>query len=184
MALYFITGNSKKFAEVKAILPEVEQMEMDLEEIQELDAHKIIAAKLFQARSTLRHSSTLMVEDTSLYLDALGGLPGPFIKWFLMTAGSKGLYSMARTFNNFNATAKTIIGYVGEDGEIEFFEGESKGTIVEEQIEPQFGWDAIFLPEGSAKTYGELSLEEKNAVSQRGKALAKLKLHLTKKESY
>lgn len=178
MALYFITGSKNKFAEVKAALPDIEQMEMDLPEIQELDPHKIITAKLFEARMTLRHGSALMVEDTSLCLDALGGLPGPFIKWFLQAVGSQGLYKIADSLNSYKAVARTLIGYTDEQGKIEFFEGETRGTIVPERVPPKFGWDAIFLPEGYDKTYAELSVAEKNAVSQRGKALAKLKAHL------
>src|SRR4051812_39123208 len=125
MALYFITSSSNKFAEVKAMLPEVEQMEMDLAEIQELDPHKIISAKLFEARQTLRHGSTLMVEDTSLYIDGMNGLPGPFCKWFLHALGDKGIFKLAQTFGA-AASAKTIIGYVDGQGSVEFFEGETK----------------------------------------------------------
>src|SRR5579872_5226512 len=98
MALYFLTGSKDKFAEVKTVLPHVEQMEMDLDEIQELDPHKIIANKLFQARATLRHGSSLMVEDTSLYLNGLNGLPGPLNKWFLKALGYEGLVKLAETF--------------------------------------------------------------------------------------
>lgn len=160
------------------MLPHIEQLEMDLPEIQELDAHKIIASKLFEARTALRHGSSFIVEDTSLYFDGLNGLPGPFIKWFLQTIGDKGLYKLAQSFGNFNCVAKTIIGYTDEKGTIEFFEGETRGTVVEPKVEAKFGWDAIFLPEGSDKTYAELTFEEKNEISQRRKAVEKLKNYL------
>jgi len=175
MALYFITGSKNKFAEVKAVLPQVEQMEMDLPEIQELDAHKIIQAKLSEALK--HHTGAFMAEDTSLYYDGMNGLPGPLNKWFIHAIGDKGLYKLAQTFGT-AARAKTIIGYVDERGTINFFEGETRGTIVEPKTESKFGWDAIFLPEGSTKTYNEMTQEEKNAISHRGKALARLKAHL------
>ena len=60
--LYFITGSQGKFREVKAILPEVEMLEMDLPEIQGIDAKKIIEAKLEEA--TKHHAGEFIVEDT------------------------------------------------------------------------------------------------------------------------
>lgn len=176
MTLYFITGSKHKFAEIKAVIPEVEQLERDLTEVQELDAHKIIAAKLFEART--HHGNTFIVEDTSLYFDALGGLPGPLIKWFMKSIGNEGLYKLAQIFGNFGATAKTIIGYVDEKGKMEFFEGEVKGKIVEPRGETTFGWDPIFMPEGYQKTFAELSAKEKNSISMRRLAAEKLKAHL------
>ncbi len=159
------------------MLPEVEQMEMDLDEIQELDARKIIEAKLAEARK--HHAGAFMAEDTSLYFDGMNGLPGPFCKWFLHALGLEGLVKLAQTFGT-AARAITIIGYADENGSVEFFEGETRGTIVEPAGESKFGWDAIFKPEGSDKTYNDMSKEEKNNISHRGKALAKLKAYLGK----
>jgi inosine triphosphate pyrophosphatase len=174
MALFFITSSPHKFAEVKALLPTIEQMDMDLPEIQELDAHKIISAKLFEARMTLRHGSALMVEDTSLYIDGMNGLPGPLNKWFLKSIGPEGIYKLAKIFGS-AARAKTIIGYTDEKGAIQFFEGETHGQIVEPKAKTEFGWDAIFLPEGASKTYAEMSSKEKSNISHRGKALQAMK---------
>lgn len=154
-------------------------MDMDLQEIQELDAHKIIASKLFEARMTLRHGSTLMVEDTSLYLDGMNGLPGPLNKWFLQAIGAEGIYKLSEVFGS-AARAKTIIGYVDEKGVAQFFEGETRGSIVKPTMEAKFGWDTIFLPEGSQKTYAEMTMEEKSAISHRGKALKKMREILQK----
>lgn len=177
MALYFITGSKNKFTEVQAVLPDVEQMDLDLVEIQELDAHKIIAAKLAEARKT-HTTGALIVEDTSLYFDALKGLPGPLIKWFMKTVGNEGLYKIAQSFGNHGAEAKTIIGYVDDKGSVEFFEGVVKGTIVEPRGDTNFGWDPIFIPEGYDKTFAELTPEEKNSISMRRMAVEKLKTHL------
>lgn len=178
MALYFITSSKGKFTEAKAILPEIEQLDVDLDEIQELDAHKIIAAKLSAAKTS--QTGAFIVEDTSLYLEALNGLPGPLIKWFMKTVGNEGLYKIAEAFGNFNAEAKTIIGYANETGEVEFFEGTFKGLIVEPRGENGFGWDPIFQPEGYAKTLAELTSKEKNSFSMRRIAIEKLKEHLSK----
>lgn len=177
MTLYFLTGNKKKLAEIQSILGNVEALDIDLPEIQELDAHKIIAAKLKEAQK--HHKGEFIVEDTSLYLDGLNGLPGPLIKWFLQTVNNEGLYKMAESFGNFNCKAKTIIGYSDANGNIEFFEGNINGILVAPRGEG-FGWDPIFQPEGYTKTFGELTPEEKNSFSMRKIAAEKLKEYLIK----
>ncbi len=174
MTIYFITGNKNKYEEVKAIIPQVEQLEIDLPEIQEIDAHKIIAAKLSEAFSH-KQGIEFIVEDTSLYLDCLKGLPGPLIKWFLQTIGDKGIYNLASKLGNTKAEARTIIGYARSPTDIHYFEGIVKGNVVTPSAKGKFGWDRIFLPEGHKKTYGEMTLEEKNEISMRRIAVNKLK---------
>ncbi len=175
MALNFITGNKDKLAEVQSILGDVAGLDIDLAEIQSLDAHEIIQAKLEEAQK--HHAGEFIVEDTSLYLTATNGLPGPLIKWFMKSIGNDGLYKMAEAFGNFEAEGKTIIGYSNSANNIQFFEGSIKGTIVPPRGEG-FGWDPIFQPEGYTKTFGELTAEEKNAISMRKVAVEKLKEHL------
>lgn len=161
MSLYFITGNKGKLAEVQSILGNVEALDIDLPEIQSLDAREIIKAKLEEAQK--HQTGEFIVEDNSLYLEGIKGLPGPLIKWFMKTVGNDGLYKMAEAFGNFNAEAKVIIGYSSPTGEISFFEGNTKGTIVSSRGSEGFGWDPIFQPEGYDKTFGEMSAEEKNS---------------------
>lgn len=178
MSLYFITGNKNKFQEVKSILDNVEQLDIDLPEIQDIDAKNIISAKLLEA---LNHKEgEFMVEDTSLYFDCLKGLPGPLIKWFLKTIGNAGLANLAEKLGNNKAEAKTIIGYAKNRDEIEFFEGSISGKIVAETGGSSFGWDPIFQPEGFDKTFAKMSAGEKNQVSMRKIAVEKLREFLTK----
>ena len=176
MSVHFITGSKNKFEEIRAILGDVEQLEIDLPEIQELDAHKIIRAKLDEA---LKHrTGAFMVEDTSLYFDALHGLPGPLIKWFMKTIDCEGLFKILEPFGNYGAEAKTIIGYTNGSGDLQFFEGSVRGTIVSPRGETGFGWDIIFQPEGKTDTFAEMSAEEKNSISMRRLAAEKLKAYL------
>ncbi len=173
MALYFITGNKNKFAEVSAILPSVEQLDIDIPEIQDIDAKKIIKAKLLEA---LNHKQAeFIVEDTSLYFDCLNGLPGPLIKWFMKTIGNEGLFNVVEKLGNNKAEAKTIIGYAKNSEEIYYFEGSIKGTIISPKGKFGFGWDPIFQPERYSKSFAELTQEEKNDISMRRIALNKLK---------
>ncbi len=71
--LYFITGNKNKFKEFEYILGKgnIEQLDIDLPELQEIDPHKIIMHKLEEALK--HHKGPILIEDTSLYLDCLGG---------------------------------------------------------------------------------------------------------------
>lgn len=176
MTVNFITGSDNKFAEIKALVPEVEKLHMDLPEIQEIDAHKIIQAKLRVALEY--HEGPLMVEDTSLYLECLGGLPGPLVKWFEKTMASEGIAKMAIALGDVRATACTVIGYAGVDREIHFFEGMMEGTLVMPRVPSNFGWDNIFVPNGYELTFAELTKEEKNKISMRAQAAMKLKTHL------
>lgn len=177
MHLYFITGNKNKFDEVKAVLPDVEQVDIDLPEIQSINSQEVIQAKLEVAFS--KQEGTFIVEDNSLTLSGMKGLPGPLIKWFLKTIGNEGLVKLTTIFGD-DAEAKVVIGYAKNLLEIEYFEGIIKGKIVEPKGENGFGWDPVFLPEGYSKTFGEMDLEEKNEYSMRRLAVEKLKDYLNK----
>lgn len=174
----FITGNAHKLAEVQAILPDVIQADIDLPEIQEIDPHEIIRAKLEATRGMV--SGGYFVEDTSLYLEGLNGLPGPLIKWFLKALTREGVVKLARDSGTMRATAKTMIGYADEKGAISFFEGTVSGTIVDPRVDSAFGWDPIFQPDGYNKTFAEMTSDEKNAISMRRRAVEKLKDALIK----
>ncbi len=177
MALYFITGNKNKYAEASAIIPNVKQLDIDLPEIQEIDAKEIIKAKLLEAYN--HKQAEFIVEDTSLYLDCLNGLPGPLIKWFLQALGNEGLYNLANSMGKYGATAKTIVGYAKNKEEMYYFDGEIKGTIISPSVTSGFGWDPIFQPMSQKKSFAELSAEEKNNISMRRIALNKLKSFLS-----
>jgi inosine triphosphate pyrophosphatase len=176
--LYFITGNKNKFDEVAAILPGIEQLDIDLPEIQELDPHEIIKAKLTEA---FKHKSgEFIVEDTSLYFDCLNGLPGPLIKWFLKTVGNEGLANIVEKMGNKKAQAKTMIGYATNTENVNFFEGVVEGEIVQPRVPSNFGWDPIFKPSGYSKTFAEMEKSEKNEISMRRMAVNNLKDFLGK----
>ena len=75
------------------------------------------------------------------------------------------------------AEAVCVVGFKDENG-VRYFKGAVKGTIVSPRGEG-FGWDSIFEPEGSDKTFGEMSLEEKQRYSMRAVALAELGEHIS-----
>ena len=178
MPLYFITGNKDKFVEAQAILGDIEQLNEELPEIQEIDAKKIIEAKLHTAKE-LREGE-FIVEDTSLYFDCLCGLPGPLIKWFFRAVGNEGLWRIASDAGNTKAEARVLIGYADKRGDMHFFEGTIKGNIVAPRGNGDYGWDPIFQPDGYTQTFAEITRKEKNAISMRRIALEKLRDFLKK----
>lgn len=180
MPLFFITGNQNKLAEIQAILPGVEQLDVDLIEIQETNPEAIIQEKLQEALK--HHTGPLMVEDTGLYLEGMNGLPGPLIKWFIKKIGVAGLAQLAMQLPSQQAVAETHIGYASKSGEIHFFKGSIKGKIVLPQSESNFGWDPIFQPDGYDISFAEMSPAEKNQISMRRQAVEQLKEFLATQE--
>ncbi len=181
MKIYFVTGNKNKLREVQMIWPEIEGLELDLKEIQEIDPKKILEEKLNEAKK-FKPNTNLMVEDLSLEIDGMQGLPGPLIKWFIKSVGREGVYKMAKLFGNQEAVARVTLGFVNKNGENKYFEGKIKGKIVEPIGESDFGWDPIFIPNGFDKTFAQMGIEEKNKISHRKIALEKLKKYLEKEK--
>lgn len=175
MTIFFITGNENKVREVQRILPDVQSIALELQEMQELDPLKIIADKLRQA--TEQRDGTFFVEDSALYLECLGEFPGPLIKWLLQAIGQAGIVDLVQKYGDHRATVKTIIGY-SDRRDIHFFIGELHGSIVPPRGKEGFGWDSIFQPDSFQKTIGEMTPEEKAKISMRSKAVWALKKHL------
>lgn len=174
--LYMVTGNKHKFGEMAKFIPGLKAIDFDLPEIQEIDAKKVVMAKLEAAQAHAKHS--YIIDDTSFYLDCLNGLPGPLIKWFQATIGEAGIADLAMKYGNTKATAQTLIGYMDENGKTVFFEGTVHGHVVAPRGDGRFGWDPIFQPEGSDETFAEMTPEEKAKISMRSKAVKKLQHHL------
>jgi inosine triphosphate pyrophosphatase len=161
--------------ELKAIMPYLKQVDYDLDEIQSLDSKEIVAHKLASASS--HTNEPLCVEDTSLVFHCLGSLPGPFIKWFEKDLGLAALADLVSRYPDHTATARTTMGYRSPNGEVRYFDGTVRGTIVSPRGRG-FGWDAIFMPTGHELTFGELGIAVKNTMSMRAQAARKLDAYL------
>ena len=177
--LNFVTGNTGKLEEAKQVIQELEGLDINLPEIQEIDAHKVIEAKLLEARK--HHSGEFVVEDTSLYFNATPGLPGPLIKWFLKTIDNQGMADLVDKYNTQKSRAVNLLGYIDSNGKIIYFDGSIDGKIVQPRGDNGFGWDKIFQPNGYDKTFAEMTQEEKNAISMRRMAFEKLRVYLNNK---
>jgi non-canonical purine NTP pyrophosphatase (RdgB/HAM1 family) len=175
--LILVSSNPNKGIEAERILGvSVLRVSLALPEIQAATVEEITRYKLEAARS--KGHSRLIVEDVSLGFDELGNFPGPYVRWLLEAAGGTGLAAMAYALNNRAALAQCCLGY-WDGRNVLTFMGETEGEIlVRPRGERNFGWDAWFLPAGSDKTFGEMTPEEKDAVSHRGRAYRKLAAHL------
>ncbi len=168
--IHFVTSNKGKLAEVKALLPTVEGVSIDLPEIQSLDPRAVISAKLTAACA--QGFSRVLVEDTSLEVAGLGGLPGTLIRWFIEALGVPGLARTILALGDVGATARTLFGYASPEGRF-FGEASLPGVIVTPRG-TGFGWDPIFQPAGCQQTFGEMQPTEKQRWSMRRSALEHL----------
>jgi non-canonical purine NTP pyrophosphatase (RdgB/HAM1 family) len=177
--IYLITGNEGKLREFNQILGfDIDNKKIDLDEIQSLDPKVIGEHKVRQAYKVMR--SPVLVEDTTLDFAALEGLPGPFVKWFLDAIGPIGLIKLLVPYSNRKAIAKCTITYY--DGKtLRFFEGIVKGRIASKPLGKNgFGWDFVFIPDGSKLTFAQMTGKQKNEISHRRLAIEKLKRFLSK----
>jgi len=170
----FVTGNMGKVREAERIIGvSLKQVALELEEMQEIAVEPVVRKKALQAYAILREP--VLVEDTGFYIQAWNGLPGALIKWFLKALGTEGICRLMQGEKDRTVTAVTLFGYY-DGSRYHSFAGEVVGVI------PQtprgtggFGWDPIFQPLGSEKTFAEMMPEEKDQVSMRRRALERLR---------
>ncbi|CEO95208.1 Inosine triphosphate pyrophosphatase [Plasmodiophora brassicae] len=184
--LIFVTGNQNKLREAKEILgaavPWLESRSMDLPELQG-EPVDIAMQKCRIAAETV--NGAVLVEDTCLCFNALHGLPGPYVKWFLKKTGHAGLNNLLHAYDDKTAYALCTFAFSEGPGSTPIvFQGTCEGSIVQARGPPDFGWDPIFQPQGYTTTFAEMSKDEKNAISHRFRALEKLRDYLAKHPSF
>lgn len=118
----------------------------------------------------------VLIEDTSLCFNALKGLPGPYVKWFLDKIGLDGLNKLLVGFDDKSAYAQCLFAYCpGPNREPILFDGRCSGRIVSARGPNAFGWDPIFEVDGTGKTFAEMDKNQKNLISHRSRALSLVK---------
>ncbi len=172
MAIRFVTGNEGKVREAREYLVDlepVEQVDYDYTEIQSDSLEAIAAYGSREAFEELGGEEPVLVDDAGLFVDALAGFPGPYSAYVEDTVGVDRLWRLAKGEENRRARFRTVLAYTDETG-TETFSGSVAGTLVAPRGEGGFGYDPIF--EYNEQTMAEMSTEEKNAISHRGRALA------------
>ncbi len=174
--ILFVSGNAGKAAELaKWLGMPIEHRSIDVDEIQSLDSRQVVDYKARQAYAIVHQP--VLVEDVAVTFTAMGRLPGTYIKWFLQELDLVGLCKLADGLEHRNATAAICYGLY--DGtHIHFFEHSVPGSIAPEPRGESFGWNPIFIPDGSTKTYAEMTDDERRPHSMRAHAIDQLRAFL------
>ncbi len=176
-SLTFITGNTNKTEQLSRYLAfPVEHTSLDIPEIQSLDVEEVATEKAKAAYQLL--GTPVLVEDSALTFEALNGLPGTLIKWFLESLGTEGLTKLLLGYENRAATAQTCFALCDETG-VHLFRGTRKGRVSDSpKGETKFGWNPIFIPEGNELTWAEMDFAQQSETSMRRLAIEKLQEYL------
>ncbi len=177
--IFFATNNFHKFNEARRVLAEYKialgMLRVKARETQSDSLTVIAGASAIDAFK--RCNLPLIVEDAGLFVNALNGFPGPYAAYAYKTIGNAGLLKLMENVKNRNATFKSAIAYYDGQGDPAFFEGKVAGKITREERvsndKSGFGFDPIFQPTESAKTFAEMRSDEKNRFSHRAKAISK-----------
>jgi len=178
--VFFATNNINKFNEARKVLGEygiaagmlrVKNLEVQSDSLEEI-------ARASVADAFERCHLPIIVEDAGLFIEALSGFPGPYAAYVYKTIGNDGLLKLMRDIENRKARFQSVITYLSAKTESPIcFGGEVAGEIVEEERrkgrESGFGFDPIFKPVNSARTFAEMDTAEKNKCSHRARALRK-----------
>lgn len=171
-SIIFVTGNKNKVREAELILKpfniNISSVDLNIDEVQADDVEYIAKRAAEDSYKILR--APLIVEDSGLYINALNGFPGPYSSYVYKTLGVQGILKLMAGIERRDAMFKAVVAYADESV-VKIFTGLSTGWISLEARGGGWGFDPIFIPEGSTKTFGEMSVEEKNFFSHRGKAL-------------
>jgi XTP/dITP diphosphohydrolase len=184
MKICFATNNVKKIEEVKAALGE----DFTLVSLAEIGCHE----ELPETGDTLEHNAfqkaryvydnygvSCFADDTGLEVEALDMAPGVYSGRFAGEPRSDErninlLLEKLEGAQNRKARFRTVIALILE-GEEHRFEGMAEGVITHERSGAAgFGYDPVFRPEGREETFAEMSMEDKNRISHRGRAVQKL----------
>ena len=178
--VFFATGNVHKFNEARNILTGLDiAVGMLRVKDTEIQSDSLVEIAQTSAQEAFKRCGLpIIVEDAGLFIDALNGFPGPYAAYAYKTIGNKGLLTLMKNVENRKARFQSAIAYCESETETPVvFEGEAEGEITADERRGSgkagFGFDPIFQPDGSTKTFAEMTLEEKNGFSHRAKAISK-----------
>jgi XTP/dITP diphosphohydrolase len=175
--LYFITGNTGKVTEatekLKPFQIQIVQKDLGYPEIQ---ADSLLEVAQFGVNHVKpRFKKPFILEDAGLFIDAFHGFPGVYSKYVFYTIGLPGILRLLDEQKNRSALFRSVFALFIPTKDPLFFTGETKGNItLLQKGSGGFGYDPLFIPEGSTKTFAEMDIVEKNKCSHRGKALTQI----------
>lgn len=187
--IVFATNNAHKLSEIKAMLGD----SIEILSLADIDCHDDIPETadtlegnaLIKARWVYdRYGLDCFADDTGLEVEALNGAPGVHTARYAYAdrhdpeANTQKLLTSLKDTENRNARFRTVIALIVQ-GKEHLFEGVVNGLIATEKRGTEgFGYDPVFSPEDTGKTFAELGVEVKNQISHRARAVAKLVAYL------
>lgn len=188
MEIIFATGNAHKVTEaqkalgnsITLIMPKELGITEDIPETgNTLEENAIQKCRYLWERL----HKPCFADDTGLEAEALGGAPGIYTARYAGQSKDpsanmdKLLAELQKAGGSRKARFRTVVAYINSEGILQTLEGVLEGSIALEKSGAEgFGYDPIFVPkEYGGKTLAEISLEQKNAISHRGKAMRALK---------
>lgn len=183
--LVFATNNAHKLDEIRAILGD----EIEIVSLADIGCHTDIPETadtlegnaLQKARYVYEHyHCDCFADDTGLEVEALDGAPGVHTARYAYPdrhdpeANTRKLLNALKEKSSRRAQFRTVIALI-LNGEEHLFDGRVVGSIATEKRGTEgFGYDPVFIPEDSGKTFAELGVEAKNRISHRARAMARL----------
>lgn len=184
MKIVFATHNANKLKEVQKLIPN----NFQLLSLDDINCHEDIPETQLTIKGNALQKAEFIkqhyqvncfADDTGLEVEALNGDPGVFSARYAgpQRDSEDNIQKLLKNLEgqtNRNAQFKTVIAlYL--NGEMHTFTGICQGTITQEkQGEGGFGYDPVFQANGYEQTFAEISLEEKNRIGHRGKAIQQL----------
>ena len=176
--ILFATDNVNKFNEARKVLAEfdiavgmlrVKRLEVQSDSLEEI-------AKTSVLDSFGRCRLPIIVEDAGLFINELSGFPGPYAAYVYRTVGNEGLLRLMQQVSVRKAKFESAVAYMSDRQKFPVcFKGEVIGEITKEEQrranQMGFGFDPIFRPDGSRRTFAEMTISEKNGFSHRAMAL-------------
>lgn len=188
MQLVFATNNDNKLKEVQALLPTYIKL-LSLKDIgcfEDIpETQETIEGNANQKANYVKdhYGYDCFADDTGLEVEALNGAPGIYSARYAgeqrdANDNMNKLLNKLKSKPNKKAQFKTVIA-LQINNQLYTFTGICKGEIITtKKGNKGFGYDPIFQPKGYSQTFAELSLEEKNKIGHRGKAVSKLVVFL------
>lgn len=189
--LVFATNNAHKLEEIRAILGD----KMHVLSLNDINCHEDIpeTADTLEGNAALKaeyifnhYGKDCFADDTGLEVEALNGAPGIYSARYAGGDGHDSEANMTKLLENMEgkenrkARFRTAICLI-EGGEKHFFDGIVNGEIIRARRGGSgFGYDPVFMPEGYSETFAEMGNDEKNKISHRARAVAKLCEYLNK----
>lgn len=178
--LTFVTGNKHKLAEVQALMKsnqikmEIIASKIEPKELQANTLEEVAKFKLLSVKEWIK--PPYIIEDAGFFVDDVcHGFPGVYSSYVMKTIGYNGILKIMEHSKERKAHFESVIGYMDEYYQIRLYKGINEGKVsLEARGESGFGFDPIFISDDTPnRTFAELSMEEKNNISHRRRAMMK-----------